>query len=135
MAGFEAPERGRVTLHFTGDLAGLEVTVLEAPEAALRCAARLTELSDAQEITAADAKIVLELFDTFAAHLVSWNVTVRKEPVPATRSGVGRLADEFVLSIIMAWLTTVTGGGTSALAQSAREDADLAASLTMEPLS
>jgi len=144
--GFKAPGRRTVTLPFAGELEGLVVTVRRASQSALRAAAELTELSDGPDITESDARAILGLFDRFARSLVSWNVEDPEtgEPIPATAEGIADLDDDFVLKIIMGWLTTVEvdGGGqavitTAALhaeAVAAEEDAELVATLPVEPL-
>jgi hypothetical protein len=145
--GYKAPVRRLVTLTFEGDRAGLEVVVRAASQSALRAAAKLLELSDGPDITEADAEVILDLFDRFARSLVSWNVEDPEtgEPVPATSEGIADLDDDFVLSIIMAWLTTVQHsgqGGTGVVAAAERHaeraqataDEVLAATLPVEPL-
>lgn len=106
---FDAPMRAPVTLNFTGELAGLRVTVRPAPQEQLRAAARLAELSDGPEITEADAAILLNLLDTFARHLIGWNLRdpQTREPIPPTPAGVASLDDSFTFKIVMGWLSTV----------------------------
>lgn len=148
--GFKAPVRRTVTLPFTGELEGLVVTVRRASQSSLRAAARLVELTDGPDITESDAATILDLFDRFARALVSWNVEDPETgaPIPATAEGIAELNDDFVLEIIMGWLTTVQvdGGGAGVLAASDRHaeqvaatdaeaaDAELVASLGVEPL-
>lgn len=145
--GYKAPVRRLVTLTFEGDRAGLEVVVKAASQSALRSAARLMELSDGPEITEADAEVILDLFDRFARALVSWNVEDPDtgEPVPATAEGIADLDDDFILSIIMAWLTTVqhSGQGGLGVTEAARNNTEraqatadeiLAATLPVEAL-
>lgn len=106
---FDAPRKPPTVLHFTGKLAGLRVTMRTAPQAQLRAAASLAELSDDPEITDADAGILLGLIDSFGAHLVSWNLRDpdTKEPIPPTPAGIASLDDRFAFEIIMGWLATV----------------------------
>lgn len=148
--GFKAPGRRTVTLPFTGELEGLVVTVRRASQSSLRAAARLMELTDGPDITESDAATILDLFDRFARALVSWNVEDPEtgDPIPATAEGVAELDDDFVLKMIMGWLTTVDtdGGGAGVVAAAARHadqvaavaaeeaDAELVASLGVEPL-
>lgn len=145
--GFKAPARKLVTLKFAGEQAGLEVVVRAASQSALRAAARLVEMSEGPDITEADAEVILDLFDRFARSLVSWNVEDSEtgEPIPATPEGIADLDDEFVLSIIMGWLTTVqhSGQGGTGVVAAAQDHAEreqlgadhlLASGLPVEPL-
>ena len=144
--GFKAPGRRTVTLPFTGELEGLVVTVRRASQSALRAAAELMELSDGPDITESDARAILGLFDRFARALVSWNVEDPEtgDPIPATAEGIADLDDDFVLKIIMGWLTTVevdgngqavaTAAALHAEAEAEAADAELVASLGVEPL-
>jgi hypothetical protein len=144
--GFKAPARRTVMIPFAGELEGLVVTVRRASQSALRASAELVELSDGPDITESDARAILGLFDRFARALVSWNVEDPEtgDPIPATAEGIADLDDDFVLKIIMGWLTTVEidGGGqavvtTAALhaeAAAVEDDAELVATLPVEPL-
>lgn len=136
--GFEAPEPEQVTLRWTEKYRGLWITMVRSREAHLRMAARVQLLSDDDEITAEDAKIILDLFDSFASHLVDWNVKIKGKPVPATSEGIARLDDTFVMDLIMSWLGTVTGGGAEAgTALAVMEEAAgerLATSIPVTPL-
>jgi hypothetical protein len=144
--GFKAPGRRTVTLPFTGELEGLVVTVRRASQSSLRAAAELMELTDGPDITESDARAILGLFDRFGRALVSWNVEDPEtgEPIPATPEGIADLDDDFVLKIIMGWLTTVEtdGGGQAVItaaelhaeAVAAEGDAELVATLPVEAL-
>jgi len=148
--GFKAPGRRTVTLPFTGELEGLVVIVRRASQSSLRAAARLMELTEGPDLTESDAATILDLFDRFARALVSWNVEDPEtgDPIPATAEGIAELDDDFIIKIIMGWLTTVPvdGGGFGVVAAAGQHaedvadfeqraaDADLVSTLSVEPL-
>jgi len=56
----------------------------------------------------ANAEIV-RLFDIFAQHIQSWNLTRKGEPVPVTADGLLSLDREFAKAAATAWLRGVFG--------------------------
>jgi len=129
--GFEAP-RIIVKLDFAGtDLEGLEVrmrsqSVGELSQATSRMAAmavvakRMLDMdaSDEESAKKAFADIdadsvsgVREVFQDFAAHLVSWNLQEDGVPVPATLEGVNTQDSTFILRLSRAWQEALSGVG------------------------
>lgn len=71
-------------------------------------------MSDAAEFTPADAEVLLDLFDAFGRALIAWNlVDDDGVPVPATVEGIADQDDEFLIEVVLGWLTTVSTGGAS----------------------
>lgn len=65
---------------------------------------------DTDDLRPEDLARLHELFETFAAALVEWNVEDdRGQPVPATFEGVKSQDADFVLVVIRAWVDAVSG--------------------------
>jgi len=108
--GYEAPELRVFRLTFE-DRPGLEV------------AARSVTLERWMEITGLSGDGALSatslpdggpppsggLQEGFAQNLVSWNLTSKGEPVPATAEGLRSLDTGFARELVKAWLEAVSG--------------------------
>jgi hypothetical protein len=55
-----------------------------------------------------DAELT-RLFDIFADHIQSWNLTLKRQPVPITADGLMSLDREFAKTAATAWLRGVFG--------------------------
>ena len=98
MTGYE-PDRKVYHLKFE-DMPGLEVA------ASSLSTGELLELDElAGEKTAAGARKLLGLF---AGHLLSWNVTEKGNPVPATYEGLLTLDPAFVKAVTDGWTDAFT---------------------------
>lgn len=81
-------------------------------------------------------ELVDGLFETFAKHLVGWNLEEEDDsPVPATIEGVRSQDPEFILELVGAWLEAIGGVSDPKEPRSTSGAPSLVASLPMEPLS
>ncbi|HEV8653263.1 MAG TPA: hypothetical protein VG276_28690 [Actinomycetes bacterium] len=65
---------------------------------------------DTDDLSAEDLAKLGELFRTFAAALVEWNVEDEAgQPVPATFEGLASQDADFVLVIVRAWAEAISG--------------------------
>lgn len=134
--GFEAPTNLLKLIFTDPSYEGLEVYVRFVG------ADDLAEASKLQHIAAKDVRPshVAGLLDQFAERLVSWNVTIDGEDVPATRDGIRRLDILFQLPIIEAWVSAYgTHLNDLKLAEDQRreqaaDDVELSAGLKVLPL-
>lgn len=141
--GYKVPARKPVVVTFGPPHEGLELAVRPSTPERLRAASRLSELSDGIGITDADAEIIMDLFESFTKALISWNLEDEDgELIPADRTGLDTLEDDFILTLVMGWLTTTATAGTdtyraaavTAGLQQAAADVDLAAGIPMQPV-
>jgi hypothetical protein len=104
--------------------------------AALEKAMESNDVAGAVAMFAEIRDTVTRTYETFARHLVSWNVeTPDGEHVPETLDGVRSQDAAFIRDIMDAWRTGVTGVDRN-LAQPSKNGAPSAAlSIPMEPLS
>lgn len=136
---FEAPARRVVTIRYTGALSGLVVVMHRAGRVHLELAAKVMGLSDGPDITLKDAEILGELFEEFAKALISWNLTNKGEPVEPTVKGISSQDDDFMFDVIIGWLASVSGGGSTLQkeisdAVESREDEELLETLEVSPI-
>lgn len=75
------------------------------------------------------------LYKVFASRLVSWNVEIDGEPVPATLDGLKSLSNDFGLRIVRSWLFETSAVPRPLDAGSPSGDRSLEASIPMESLS
>jgi hypothetical protein len=82
---------------------GLEVTMRSLP---INEFLQMTELTTKD---ATDVRAAQELFRTFGSALLDWNLEDEKdEPVPATYDGVIAQDLDFIMAIVMAWMTALS---------------------------
>lgn len=110
VGGFEVSTTGSVLKFPEGSkYHGLEVTVDEAPVGLLlEIMENYSKLSGETVDMAVAAKVLPPLLKSFASVLESWNVTRKGKAVPATLEGLKSLGQEFVLTVVGAWLTGST---------------------------
>jgi hypothetical protein len=109
------------------DMPGFEVTARSLP---LGEFLHVTELAGLGKDDPGAAKAGGELFRVFAASLMEWNLEDDfGDPVPATADGIMAQELDFMMRIVLAWVSAMSdvdtplpggssGGGTSALEQS-----------------
>lgn len=102
---FEVPEP-IITLEFGEDTKypGLSVRTTTLPSGQFF---NLIDAADALQNPGANVTVppeIREMFRAFGDHLVSWNLTRKGEPVPATKESLDGLDVMFVLDLVMAWL-------------------------------
>jgi hypothetical protein len=136
--GFEAPQKAyRLNFAETG-LAGLEVTAGSLP---LGEFLKVSELAAAKDDPQGAANSAKQLFETFAGSLLSWNLTRDGEPVPATYDGILGQDLDFMMKIVLAWVSAMADvdtplpNGSSGGAASALEHSIPMAPLSSSPLS
>jgi hypothetical protein len=117
MAGFRRQAR-TIVLHFTGELEGLEV---RARSVSVGTITRMLELAQKVQgkLAPEDIGIIGELFGTFAAAVVSWNLEHEEAsevpgvstwvPTPISVAGLEKHDGDFVLDMIMAWIDGAIG--------------------------
>lgn len=133
--GFE-PQRRLFELDFSEtEYAGLKVTTKSVPVKSLKKIIGLADqVDDADDVDAAAVLALIDdLFARFAKVLVSWNVTEGGEPVPATADGLDSQDLTFAMTVIFAWIKTITAAPPPLLAASPGGGTPPEASLPTEP--
>jgi hypothetical protein len=102
--GFEAPQKAYRLNFAETDLAGLEVTAGSLPLGEFLKVSELAATKDDPQGAAASAA---QLFATFAGSLMSWNLTRDGEPVPATYEGILGQDLDFMMKIVLAWVSAM----------------------------
>ncbi len=104
-------ERRNYRLVFEDDeYDGLEVVARSASVAAYRRIAELASTPFSSPPSAEDLIEIDNLYQAFAAQLVSWNLEEEDgTPVPATLAGLQDQDLPFAMAIILAWMNAVAG--------------------------
>lgn len=124
------------------ELHGLQVRCRSASIGTIRRMLDLAKQADSKDIGAADLGAIDELFTGFVKRVVGWNLeheTADGEWVqtPATVEGLDFHDADFVMEMIMAWLTAAMGspeGNGDLPKDSPAGKQSVEQSLTMEPL-
>jgi len=116
--GYERAKR-TIRLQFDDpEMAGLEVVTTSVPTNVFLGMVAIAQ-AGGRAITTADLAGVATLFDEFAEHLIEWNITQDGKPVPPTREGMGTQDTDFMLDVVMTWLSALgAASGPLALASS-----------------
>jgi hypothetical protein len=137
MAGFRRQAR-TIVLHFTGELEGLEV---RAHSVSVGTITRMLELAQKVQgkLAPEDIGIIGELFGTFAAAVVSWNLEHEEQPeqwvpTPISVAGLEKHDGDFVLDMIMAWIDGAIGTPGETGKESPDGKPSVEASMPMETL-
>jgi hypothetical protein len=141
MAGFRRQAR-TIVLHFTGELEGLEV---RARSVSVGTITRMLELAQKVQgkLAPEDIGIIGELFGTFAAAVVSWNLEHEERgadgatswvPTPISVAGLEKHDGDFVLDMIMAWIDGAIGTPGETGKESPDGKPSVEASMPMETL-
>lgn len=128
------PKRKTYRLRFADpEMKGLVVEASSVPVGTFK---DIIKLLGTIETTEDDAEAVARLFEMFADALVTWNLEDDSgEPVPTTVEGIDSQDFDFMLAVIMSWVSSV-GDVPAPLEQTSNGGGpSLVASLPMEPLS
>jgi hypothetical protein len=104
--GFEEPIQAFKLVFAETELAGLEVTARSLP---IEEFLKLSEMASAKDDPKTIAASAGDVFRTLAGALLEWNLTRNGEPVPATYEGIISCGLDFIMKIVRAWLTAMSG--------------------------